>query len=350
MGTLRPPGSASSSSFSTPSQLLSISHRPLVRAYGGWSRPSCSVAFPKSLGGLGGYGAHTTRRTLILSSCSALSAGRKCARVHQLPYRVTTTIIAPSFLTAAIFNVLGLIIRRVGTQYSWLPPRWCKSVPFPAPVTLLISHSYVDLIIFISLDFAALIVQAIGGGKASIAAQNGEDPEPGGDIMMYGIIIQMIGMTLVCTLALNQLSRVHSHPPQFCILSADFLFRFYWNKPVRSAVSSSQINSRATSSMPASSEKTFPAFPAKVRLMLLSAGMTTVWVLIRSIYRTIELADGWTGQIITTQVYFNLLDGAPIVLAMVTLNALHPGWLLREENRSGPGGEGSQSTLETVRV
>ena len=56
----------------------------------------------------------------------------------------------------------------------------------------------VDLIIFMSLDLAALIVQAIGGGKASIAAQDGQDPEPGGDIMMYGIIVQMVGITLVC--------------------------------------------------------------------------------------------------------------------------------------------------------
>ncbi len=70
--------------------------------------------------------------------------------------------------------------------------------------------------------------------------------------------------------------------------------------------------------------------------MLLGAGITSLWVLIRSIYRTIEFANGWTGRIITTQAYFNVFDGAPIVLAMFTLNAFHPGWLLREENRSGP--------------
>ena len=61
--------------------------------------------------------------------------------------------------------------------------------------------------------------------------------------------------------------------------------------------------------------------------MVLGAGITTVWVLIRSIYRTIELVNGWTGNVITNQVYFNVFDGAPIVLAMVTLNLFHPGWL-----------------------
>ena len=74
--------------------------------------------------------------------------------------------------------------------------------------------SSVDLIIFMSLDLAALIVQAIGGGKASVAAQNGEDPEPGGDIMMYGIIVQMVGITLVGRLLLrgHSLSQLTSFP------------------------------------------------------------------------------------------------------------------------------------------
>jgi RTA1 like protein len=60
-----------------------------------------------------------------------------------------------------------------------------------------LAHLPIDLITFMTLDLAALIVQAIGGGKASIAAQNGRDPAPGGNIMMYGIIVQMVGMTLV---------------------------------------------------------------------------------------------------------------------------------------------------------
>ena len=132
---------------------------------------------------------------------------------HQLWYRVTTTIIAPSFLTAAVFNILGITIRRVGTQYSWISPRWCTSAPFPAPFNQFTSYSPVDLIIFMSLDLSTLIVQAIGGGKASIAAQDGQDPEPGGDIMMYGIIVQMVGITLVCPLPPKRSHLVNSHPP-----------------------------------------------------------------------------------------------------------------------------------------
>ena len=67
-------------------------------------------------------------------------------------------------------------------------------------------------------------------------------------------------------------------------------------------------------------------------------------------YRTIELADGWNGKIISTQVLFSafpsklfvntvlmesnsfffadVLDGAMITLAMYTMNFAHPGLLL----------------------
>lgn len=45
-------------------------------------------------------------------------------------------------------------------------------------------------------------------------------------------------------------------------------------------------------------------------------------------YRTIELVDGWDGRIIQTELYFNVMDGAMIVISMYCLNVLHPGRLL----------------------
>lgn len=51
-------------------------------------------------------------------------------------------------------------------------------------------------------------------------------------------------------------------------------------------------------------------------------------VYVRSIYRTIELAQGWDGYLITTQRYFIALDGAMMVAAVAVFNVFHPGWLL----------------------
>lgn len=80
-------------------------------------------------------------------------------------------------------------------------------------------------------------------------------------------------------------------------------------------------------------------------------------VVCRGVYRTIELADGWNGRIISTQVYFSayypfqmidctalpdpvsslldVLDGAMVVLAMYTWNILHPGIVLAQDEQLG---------------
>ena len=57
----------------------------------------------------------------------------------------------------------------------------------------------------------------------------------------------------------------------------------------------------------------------------------------RSIYRTIELAQGWSGYLITTERYFLALDGAMMVAAVVVFNVFHPAWLLP----SGSAGNGA---------
>ena len=49
-----------------------------------------------------------------------------------------------------------------------------------------------------------------------------------------------------------------------------------------------------------------------------------------TVYRTIELINGFTGIIIRTQIYFNLGDGLMILLATYCLNFLHPGYLLKD--------------------
>ena len=55
---------------------------------------------------------------------------------------------------------------------------------------------------------------------------------------------------------------------------------------------------------------------------------SVVCIYIRSIYRTIELSQGWTGYLITHERYFIVLDGVMMVLAVGIFNIFHPGWLL----------------------
>ncbi|CAG7847945.1 SubName: Full=Related to RSB1-integral membrane transporter or flippase that may transport LCBs from the cytoplasmic side toward the extracytoplasmic side of the membrane {ECO:0000313/EMBL:CCA69445.1} [Serendipita indica DSM 11827] len=205
--------------------------------------------------------------------------------------QITTTIISPSFMSAANFTILGRIIDRLGYRYSWLTPTWY-------------------LIIFITLDTISLVIQAIGGARASQAAETGGDPEPGGDIMLYGIVTQIIALGI------------------YVILGADFLVRYFLDKPTRKLTLK-----RSTSSDTRLDEQTTlerPTLERNVKLMVLALVLNTIFLLIRGGYRTVELQDGWTGRIITNQSLFNLLDGMPIVLCTFIFNILHPGYLLRD--------------------
>jgi hypothetical protein len=84
-------------------------------------------------------------------------------------------------------------------------------------------------------------------------------------------------------------------------------------------------------------------------MMLMGAMvLSVVCIYIRSIYRTVELAQGWSGYLITHESYFIGLDGVMMVIAVGNFNVFNPGWLL-----SSVGGAGlpvSRSTTEAKPV
>ena len=112
-------------------------------------------------------------------------------------------------------------------------------------------------------------------------------------------------------------------------LASEFLFRYFKDRPLSPMYSHPR------------NEPTRAPLSTRMRLMLLGMAMMTVFIFIRSIYRTVELINGFQGPIIQTQVLFNVLDGAMIVLAMWTLNFLHPGWLLVDETSGKESSDGS---------
>ena len=56
--------------------------------------------------------------------------------------------------------------------------------------------------------------------------------------------------------------------------------------------------------------------------------MTTTFaafcIMVRNFYRAVELAQGWDGYLITHEVYFAVLDGALMVMAVVVFNLFFP--------------------------
>ncbi|KAH7338428.1 RTA1-domain-containing protein [Rhizoctonia solani] len=225
--------------------------------------------------------------TLVLCGVGELLgwAGRYWGHVNPhtgdaFMMQITTTIIAPSFMTAAIFLILPKIISELGAEYSRMPARLYS-------------------IIFISADVTALVIQAAGGAMASIA-KTPEGAEQGGQIMLGGIVIQLVAVVL------------------YTILAIEFVVRFGLDRAARSVAIGEQRKHAG-----------WMGVPRSIVWMLVGLAIATLFIIIRSIYRTIELTDGWNGTIISTEKWFNWFDGAPIFVAMFTFNVFHPGYFLR---------------------
>ncbi|QMW34624.1 hypothetical protein G4B84_010090 [Aspergillus flavus NRRL3357] len=187
--------------------------------------------------------------------------------------QISTLIIGPTFFTAGIYVLLGQLIALLGPESSILRPSWY-------------------LWIFCTCDIVSLVVQAVGGGMASSAASEVDgDTAPGTNTMVAGIVFQMAAITA------------------FAFCGIDFLFRC--RRP--------QLRAR---------------FTPRMRLLVLATTFSVVCIYVRSIYRTIELLEGWSGYLITREWFFIGLDGIPMVLAVVVFNIFHPYWLLPREKEA----------------
>ncbi|OOO09400.1 RTA-like protein [Aspergillus oryzae] len=187
--------------------------------------------------------------------------------------QISTLIIGPTFFTAGIYVLLGQLIALLGPESSILRPSWY-------------------LWIFCTCDIVSLVVQAVGGGMASSAASEVDgDTAPGTNTMVAGIVFQMAAITA------------------FAFCGIDFLVRC--RRP--------QLRAR---------------FTPRMRLLVLATTFSVVCIYVRSIYRTIELLEGWSGYLITREWFFIGLDGIPMVLAVVVFNIFHPYWLLPREKEA----------------
>ncbi|KAJ7246443.1 RTA1-domain-containing protein [Mycena rebaudengoi] len=189
--------------------------------------------------------------------------------------QITTTIISPTPLLAVNFILLSRLVQRLGISYSWLPPKWYT-------------------IIFLTCDIVALVVQGVGGGMAS-SAEDLAGANRGANVMLAGIIFQLVAIIV------------------YSALAGDYFRRYLTDSPARTSVSSTR-----------------GVLTPRLKIMIGALLFSTTVLFIRSIYRTIELQNGWNGRIIHTEVYFNVLDGGMVVLAIFTMNFAHPGFLLRE--------------------
>ncbi|KAI6132910.1 RTA1-domain-containing protein [Pisolithus croceorrhizus] len=196
--------------------------------------------------------------------------------------QISATITGPTPLIAANFVILEYVIKTLGPRYSRLSPKMYT-------------------ILFCSSDAISLTIQGVGGAVAAIAAGNGKNPTTGGTIMLAGIIMQMVAITL------------------FVIFSSEFLLRYAYDQPLKPPADDMERHQAIAYKL---------GIDPRMKISLYAMGFSTTCLFIRAIYRTVELTDGWNGRIISTQLYFNVLDGGMVALAISTLNVFHPGFLI----------------------
>lgn len=162
--------------------------------------------------------------------------------------QITCLIIAPAFYSAAVYIILGILIRRTPRDFSLLSPR-----------------TYI--IVFCSIDFLSLLLQAIGGGIAS-SSNTVEGSDNGSHIMVAGIFVQLAGMAI------------------FVVLGALFIF---------------------------TARRNHATFDMRVLFVLV---LDSALIFLRNIYRAVELLGGWEGHLNTTENFVIGLDGVPMVICM----------------------------------
>ncbi|KMU77225.1 RTM1 protein [Coccidioides immitis RMSCC 3703] len=181
--------------------------------------------------------------------------------------------IAPAFYSAAIYFCIADIVKLLGPEASRLKP-----------------HHYAW--IFIPCDVISLILQGAGGGIASVASQENEDPTTGTNVMVAGLVFQVFSLLM------------------FILLTLEFLWRVRNKRP--KSISDESIKEKSSSR-----HQKFLLFGIPFALAILC-------IFIRCAFRVAELSNGWTGELIKHEDTFIALEGAMIAVSGVALNISHP--------------------------
>lgn len=142
---------------------------------------------------------------------------------------------------------------------------------------------------FMLCDFMSLLLQAIGGAIADTADPGSSLQDTGINIMIAGLVLQVVGLAT------------------FIVVCADFAWRC----------------KRGVLDMTPDKVATRQRLLLKVTIASLI--VSTLAILARSIFRVIELWQGFSGELWNNELDFMILDGAMIALATILLTALHPG-------------------------
>ncbi|KAF7544662.1 hypothetical protein G7Z17_g9774 [Cylindrodendrum hubeiense] len=198
--------------------------------------------------------------------------------------------IGPAFMAAGTYLCLRRIVSAFGPENSRLSPEYYTRI-------------------FIPCDVISLVLQALGGGMASVASHNNESADLGSNIMIAGLAFQVITIFA------------------FIVASADFALRTI--RRYR-ALGDSALDQRPEV-VRVRNSRLFKAFLGALIL-------ATICILWRSSFRVAELSEGWVGPLMGDQPMFVGFEGVLIVIAVWALNIFHPAFCMKELLELDDGG------------
>lgn len=241
------------------------------------------------------------------------------------PYicQLVVLTIAPVFVMAAIYYVLAEVIVIYGAKYSLLRPMW---------------FTY----IFIGCDVTSLVIQAVGGGTAATAEDNGLNSHPGTLVMVAGIAFQVFSMSVYLACLFTFFFGMYFLPAtslrkssltflsdedykefrKFLRITPENFLKLFFNTKSTHRYKNNYLEKFYKPQYShIRARKLFPYFP----FAILAA---TLCVYIRSIYRVVELAMGFSGFLMTHEVFLMVLDALMLALCGIIFIPFHPYFAL----------------------
>ncbi|KAJ6447218.1 RTA1 domain-containingprotein [Purpureocillium lavendulum] len=188
--------------------------------------------------------------------------------------QICAIILAPTFICVSVYLTLKHVALHLGPAHlSRVPAAWYPRIFLPA-------------------DLTCLIVQAIGGGIAAAAGHDNQSLQRSGNrAIIAGVALQVVVLAA------------------FGLMGAD-----YWRRALRHVRSG------------AASPQTLALWnDAKFRQFVWGVTAAYIAILIRCVYRIVEMSGGWGNHIMQDEPSFLVLDSTLVLVAVYLLTIFHPG-------------------------
>lgn len=249
--------------------------------------------------------------------------------------QIITLVIAPVFVTAALYVMLGDLIRTRGEHFSVLKPK-------------------VYIAVFCTCDVVALVVQATGAAIASHAFDTAKDTKPGAHIVAGGVIFQLLTMLVFAVLFLIFLVRSGKacRGPSHRARAHGGVLRGGASGTGTGAAAHERVGSDTPIHLKDSSPggrpwdshlhdhddhdhdrlhqdhddelRTRASGSTKDTWLVLAMWFSFVAIYVRSVFRAVQLMQGFRGYLATHEKFFIGLDGVVMFLSIAIFNVVNP--------------------------